>query len=101
MIVTELMRHQGEEGMAMARQLRDSGKMAFKTPQAGIATSVYAATAGELTGKGGAYLVDCGIAEVSAEARDFRCVRPYAIDPSLAERLWTVSEQLVGQRFDL
>jgi len=100
MIVTELMRHQGEEGMAMAKKLRDTGKMAFKSPEAGIATSLYAATAPELAGKGGAYLVDCGIARVSADERDFSVVRPYALDPAAAERLWTVSERLVGQTFE-
>lgn len=95
MIVTDLMRHQGEEGLAMARALRDSGRMAFKTVDAGIATSLYAATAPELEGKGGAYLVDCGVARISEQDRDFTCVRPYALDPELAERLWTASEQLV------
>ncbi|HTU60510.1 MAG TPA: SDR family NAD(P)-dependent oxidoreductase [Polyangiales bacterium] len=99
MIVTELMRYQGEEGMALAQRLRDTGKMAFKTIEAGIATTLYAATAPELAGHGGAYLADCGIAPVSATERDFRYVRPYALDAAFAEQLWAVSEKLVGQRF--
>jgi hypothetical protein len=80
----------------MAHKLRDSGKMSFKTIETGIATTVYAATTPELDGKGGAYLVDCGIARISADDRDFTCVRPYALDPNQAERLWTLSERLVG-----
>lgn len=99
MIVTELMRHQGEEGMALAQKLRDTGKMAFKSLDAGIATTLYAATAPELAAHSGAYLADCGIAPISATERDFRYVRPYALDPSLAEQLWAISEKLVGQRF--
>ena len=99
MIVTELMRHQGDEGMAMAQKLRDTGKMAFKTIEAGTATTLYAATAPELRSHGGAYLADCSIAPVSPTERDFRYVRPYALDPALAERLWIISEKLVGQRF--
>jgi NAD(P)-dependent dehydrogenase (short-subunit alcohol dehydrogenase family) len=96
MIMTDLMRHQGEEAAEMARKLRDSGRMAFKSVEAGAATTVYAATSPTLAGKGGAYLADCGIARISAEDRDFTCVRPYALDPELAERLWEVSERLVG-----
>ena len=52
MIMTDLMRHQGEEATAMARQLRDSGRMPFKSVEAGAATSVYAATSPALAGKG-------------------------------------------------
>jgi NAD(P)-dependent dehydrogenase (short-subunit alcohol dehydrogenase family) len=99
MIMTDLMRHQGEEGAALARALRDSGKMAFKTIDSGIATTVYAATAHELQGQGGAYLCDCGKARVSEQDKDFSVVRPYAIDPVLADTLWTRSEALIGASF--
>ena len=61
--------------------------------------TLYAATAPELAAHGGAYLADCGIAPISADSRDFRYVRPYALDPTLAEQLGTTSEQLVGQSF--
>ena len=55
----------------------------------GAATSVWAATAPELEGRGGLYLADC------VEARPAR----YASDTAAAERLWTLSEQLVGEKF--
>lgn len=42
----------------------------LKSTEQGAATSVYAATAPELAGKSGAYLIDCHIAEPSAEAQD-------------------------------
>ena len=65
------------------------------------ATSVYAATAPELEGRGGLYLEDCHIAAVNdaPDARDG--VASYALDPASAERLWQVSENLVGERFAL
>ena len=96
MIQTDLSRHQSAEDRERAKALRDSGKLHYKSVAAGAATSVYAATAPELAGRSGAYLVDCGIARVSADARDFNVVRPYALDPALAERLWSVSETLVA-----
>ena len=49
----------------------------------GAATSVYAATAAELAGKSGAYLVDCKIAQPSAQAQDAQ----------LAKKLWEVTEK--------
>ena len=49
----------------------------------GAATSVYAATAPELAGKAGAYLVDCQIAEPSVQARD----------ADLARKLWAETER--------
>jgi hypothetical protein len=56
----------------------------------GAATSVWAATAAELDDDGGAYLADCAVATASA----------YAVDPDAARRLWALSEDLVGERFE-
>ncbi len=39
----------------------------------------------------GLYLVDCQITEPA----------PHAKDPVAAERLWKLSEELVGEKFDL
>ncbi|RUS12999.1 hypothetical protein BC937DRAFT_86513 [Endogone sp. FLAS-F59071] len=50
----------------------------FKTVSQGAATQVWAATAPELTGKGGAYLEDVQVSEVVTEQ---------ARDPAAAERL--------------
>ncbi len=71
-----------------------------RTVAQGAATSVWAATAPELAGHGGLYLEDCGVAPEVDRFEGFRGVRPYARDPELAVRLWEVSEQLVGERFD-
>jgi hypothetical protein len=54
-----------------------------------------------LDGRGGLYLYDCRIAEVSDDPSVLDCVRSYAVDLEAAKKLWSVSEEMVGQRFDL
>jgi NAD(P)-dependent dehydrogenase (short-subunit alcohol dehydrogenase family) len=94
MIVTDLGRHMTKDDM---RALRDKAKGSpsgglpnYKSIPAGAATTVWAATAPELAGNGGVYLADCQV----AEAKD------WATDPQSASRLWVLSEDLVGERFD-
>ena len=68
--------------------------------EAGAATSVWAATAPELAGRGGLYLEDCHVAAVSDDLGNGQDgYRSYASDPAAARRLWTLSEQAVGERF--
>ena len=71
----------------------------FKSVEAGAATSVFAATAPELEGRGGLYLEGCQVAAVNDTAGAPRGVRSYALDVENAERLWKLSEEAVGQRF--
>jgi len=74
----------------------------FKTPEQGAATSVWCATSPALDGKGGVYCEDCDIARaLPPDAQTFDGVRPWAIDPALADRLWVSSEKLTGVRFAL
>ena len=98
-IMTELGRHLDMEDIKFL-QSRASG-MQFKSVEAGAATSVFAATAPELEGRGGLYLEDCRIAAVNDAADALDGVKSYALDPQNAERLWDISEQLVGERFAL
>jgi NAD(P)-dependent dehydrogenase (short-subunit alcohol dehydrogenase family) len=99
-IMTELGRHLVPEDIEYLRSRggKGGGGLQFKTVEAGAATSVFAATAPELEGRGGLYLEDCQVAAVNdaPDARDG--VKSYAIDPELAERLWSLSEAAVGQR---
>jgi hypothetical protein len=72
----------------------------FKTTEQGAATSVWCATSPQLDGMGGVYCEDCDIAEaVPADFPEQRGVRPWAIDPSLAERLWTMGKVWTGVEF--
>ena len=69
----------------------------LKTIEQGAATSVWCATSPQLDGMGGVYCDDCDIAEaVPADFPGQSGVRPWAMDPALAERLWTKSEEWTG-----
>ena len=100
-IQTELMRHMDDDDRKMIESATDpeTGQL-YKTVPAGAATSCFAATAPELDGMGGLYLEDCGIAK-SNNGPDRRSgVRDYALDADGAERLWEISEKMVGQKFE-
>ena len=101
-IMTNLSRHMTAEDMEFLQErARKSGlgEMRMKSVEAGAATSVYTATAVELSGIGGRYLEDCGLTEINDSADSPEGVRSYAVDPENAERLWTLSEQLIGESF--
>jgi NAD(P)-dependent dehydrogenase (short-subunit alcohol dehydrogenase family) len=100
-IFTELSRHLVQEDFELLQKQMAGVQILSKSVEAGAATSVYAATAPELEGRGGIYLEDCHVAEIKDDPRDADGVRSYALDPALARRLWSVSEELVGERFDL
>lgn len=75
------------------------GKLLFKTIPQGAATSVWAATSPALVGKGGLYLEDCGIADEVPVGVAEHGYFAWAVDPVAAEKLWDVSEEIVGQSF--
>lgn len=73
----------------------------FKTLEQGAATSIWCATSPQLAGMGGVYCQDVDIAPIrDTEVEGPVGVRPYAIDPQAAERLWTLSERLTGTRIE-
>ncbi len=101
-IMTNLGRHLEEEDIANLRKRMESNAgdkgMTFKSIPQGAATTCWVATAEELAGKGGLYAEDCAVAEQS-DTDPAGGVRSYALDTDAAERLWTVSEELVGAKF--
>ena len=101
-IFTELARHLTPDDIKdlMDRSPGDGG-LVFKSVEAGAATTVYAATAPELAGKGGLYLEDCRIAELAESEAARLGYAAHAMDPEAAAQLWQVSEQLLGESFDL
>ena len=94
-VMTELVRSLADEEL---RALRASISTAtFKTTEEGAATSVWCATSPQLEGMGGVYCEDVDIAEaVPADFPEQRGVRPWAMNPILAERLWARSEEWTG-----
>ena len=71
----------------------------MKSVEQGAATSMWAATSRELVEHGGLYLEDCHIAEPATPGADGG-VESYAVDEAAADRLWKLSEELVGQAFE-
>ena len=99
-IVTELGRHMDEADYQFLMSRQPAGQeMTLKSVEQGAATSVWAATSPELAGRGGVYLEDCQVAG-PATADSSAGVESYAVDAAAAERLWAVSEVLVGQSFE-
>lgn len=71
----------------------NSEKLKWKTLEQGASTTVIAAFDPRIVGESGGYLFD-GQVRVEEAA-------PYALDPGSAERLWGLSEELVGEKFEL
>lgn len=102
-IMTDLQRYMPEEEKRAMGWIDADGNVdpRFKTPSQGAATSVWCATNAQLEGKGGIYCEDCDIAvAVAADDKGFTGVRPWAIDPVLADRLWALSERMTGAKFE-
>jgi len=102
-IMTDLQRFMPEEEKRAMGWIDADGNVdpRFKTPSQGAATSVWCATNAQLDGQGGVYCEDCDIANlVPADDKGFTGVRPWAIDPAQADRLWALSEQMTGVRFN-
>jgi NAD(P)-dependent dehydrogenase (short-subunit alcohol dehydrogenase family) len=98
-ILTELGRHLEPADIELLMSRNPIAQ--FKSVEAGAATSVFAASAPELEGRGGLYLEDCGVAAVNDAPDAPTGVRSYGLDAESAERLWTLSERAVGERLAL
>ena len=96
-IQTELGRHLTPEDLANFPGATPVEEMRFKTVEAGAATSVWAATAPELEGCSGHYLEDCHVAMPATEDGVQVGYSSWAMDAEAATRLFTLSEELVGQ----
>lgn len=89
--VTDLLSY-GDDGEPLIPEL--------KSPEAGAATAVFAATSPQLDGLGGVYLEDCDITGVAVPEERVTGqalgVMPHAIEPDEARRLWSWSAELTG-----
>jgi NAD(P)-dependent dehydrogenase (short-subunit alcohol dehydrogenase family) len=66
-------------------------QLRFKNSQAGSATHLVAAFDPTISDYNVSYLEDCNVV---------RPLKPYAADKSNAERLWSMSEEMVGEKFE-
>ncbi|MBB6191724.1 NAD(P)-dependent dehydrogenase (short-subunit alcohol dehydrogenase family) [Sphingobium wenxiniae] len=95
-VKTPLFRHIGGTGT-----IGSSGMFVKEIPQ-GAATQVWAAVSPDLEGVTGRYLEDCGFAPVNDDPASVATFgyRSAAMDKAAAARLWSLSEELAGERFD-
>ncbi|HYO37361.1 MAG TPA: SDR family NAD(P)-dependent oxidoreductase [Geodermatophilus sp.] len=94
-IATGLQRHVTETELARLREQMGGQPVTWKTPEQGAATSVLLATSPLLEGVGGRYFEDCQ--EAGPHQPGTRTgVAPYAVDPEAAQRLWSLTEQLLA-----
>jgi len=103
-IFTPLQRHLSTEEQIELGWLGPDGKVnelaraVFKTPAQGCTTSLWAATSPLLADKGGLYCEDCDVAALATdESPRHLHVAPWAVDEESAERLWSVSEELLAK----
>lgn len=111
-----LEKHLSEEELRAAGVIDEHGQPVLdpaknlKTVGQGAATSVWCTTSPQLNDMGGVYCENCDIASLGHDAEsDFYLdnestltdsgVMPYAVDSEAADRLWSLSEQLIGQKF--
>ncbi|KAJ6453129.1 NAD-P-binding protein [Mycena sanguinolenta] len=80
-------------GILTPERLPNPQRITWKTLGQGAATTVAAAFDTRLEPKSGAYLVDC------VEANDE--IAPQCSDADTAAKLWTITEEIVGEQFTL
>lgn len=104
-IMTDLGRHLNDElisqmianSQARAERHGERGSFEFKPIEAGAATQVWACVA-PLADHNGSYLADCqvGVAGGNPNRTGYE---PYLLDDASTDRLWELSEELVGVAF--
>jgi NAD(P)-dependent dehydrogenase (short-subunit alcohol dehydrogenase family) len=108
-IVTGLARYVSRDLLRAAGVIDDDGNPIIdpaknlKTVEQGAATSVWCATSPQLVGMGGVYCQNSDIAPLVSDSLAANPigsmalgVMPHAVDPDAADRLWSLSEQLLG-----
>jgi NAD(P)-dependent dehydrogenase (short-subunit alcohol dehydrogenase family) len=96
-IMTGLQKHVPREEQIKKGWINEKGEQneRFKTIEQGASTTIWAAVAHELDGRGGLYLEDCQISKLapSPEAifKDFFGYLEYALNKESASKLWEIS----------
>ncbi|PUV24184.1 SDR family NAD(P)-dependent oxidoreductase [Sphingobacterium athyrii] len=72
----------------------------LKTIPQGAATTVWCATSPLLEHIGGVYCEDGDIAVLSSDMTDQKGVHPYSLDETNAKKLWKLTEEMTGIRFN-
>ncbi|EFL02425.1 oxidoreductase [Streptomyces sp. SPB78] len=99
-VATGLQRHFTQRQRRSLDAAEAAGVFTYKTVGQGAATTMVAAVLPALAHAGGRYLDDCQeaytVPDDAALAEHPHGVKEWALDPALAERLWTVSAALTS-----
>lgn len=104
---TELAREAPIEILQQFGFVDDKGNMVaevidtLKTIPQGAATTIWAATSDQLNEIGGVYLEDVEVAELAIDSAVPSGVKPYSLAEESAKRLWELSEEMTGMRFEV
>ncbi|MGE7775968.1 SDR family NAD(P)-dependent oxidoreductase [Chitinophaga sp. NPDC101104] len=72
----------------------------LKTISQGAATTVWCATSPLLNQTGGVYCEDADVAALATGESASGGVKPYSLNESSAKRLWTLTEEMIGHKFN-
>lgn len=98
---TDLARHMREEDRAAFLNSKKDFHHRIKTMEEGAATTVWSAFVAPADEIGGRYSQDCRVVPVNDSSVTSNAgPRAYAMDPARATRLWTISEEMVGETFN-
>lgn len=100
-ITTEINKDLSDADMQRARDIGAPNPQTLKTLEQGAATTVWAATNGNLRGRSPLYLEDCNIAETLTEPTFQNGVMQYALCSNEADQLWRATEQLINRPLPL
>lgn len=73
----------------------------LKTIPQGAATTVWAATSRLLDYIGGVYCENADVADLSSDTSLIGGIKPYSLDKTNAQKLWTLSEEMTGLTFNI
>lgn len=73
----------------------------LKTIPQGAATTVWCAVSPLLNNIGGVYCEDADIATLCADITHQKGVNPYSLDENNAKKLWTLTEEMTGLKFNV
>ncbi len=115
-VETDLKRYLTKEDLIRIKVYDENGNVlhnpdkGMKSISQGASTTVWAATSPKLNGLGGLYCENTEVANIDNTTNELKelnsldlpgGVMPYAIDPDNASRLWDISEQLTGIKFEI
>jgi hypothetical protein len=73
----------------------------LKTVPQGAATTVWCATSSLLNNLGGVYCEDVEVASLASETAMSNGVKLYSLNETNAKRLWKLSEEMAGVKFNI